>query len=102
MRPGPQVELVLGDIGISTSLEGGGVVSGHIQPRGVVEAVHPVLAIGLVTLNGTDVVGFAVVVPGDDFDNIDRTAIADDCLPTRIIQMVVGHVNPLKTMVRLE
>ena len=71
MRPGPQVELVLGDIGERSSLEGSGVVGSHVQPGGVVETVDPILTVGLVTLDGTDVMGFAVVVPGDDFNDVD-------------------------------
>ena len=78
MRPGPQIDLVLVDLGEGTGLEGVGVVGGHVQPGGVVETVNPIVAIGLVTLDGTDIVGLAVVVPGDDLDNVDLVAVVDD------------------------
>ena len=66
----PQVELVLSDIRGRTGLECGGVVSGHTQPMGCGQNRLPSPAVGLVTLNGTDVVGFSVVVLGDDLGNI--------------------------------
>lgn len=100
MRPGPQVDLVLGDLGEGSGLEGVGVVGGHVQPGGVVETVNPSLAVGLFTLDGTDVVGFTVVVPGDDLDDVDLIAVADDGLPALVVQVVVRHVDPLKVMVR--
>ena len=68
----------------------------------MIEAVHPVLAVGLVTLNGTNVVRFTIVIPSDDLDNIDRAAIGDDSLPAFVVQVVVRHVDPLKTMVKRE
>ena len=96
MRPRPQVDLVLGDLGKRSSLEGVGVVSSHVQPSGVVKTVDPVLAVGLVTLDGTNVVGFTVIVPGDDLDDVDRAAVGDDSLPAFVVQVVVRHVDPLE------
>lgn len=78
VRPGPHIDLVLVDLGEGTGLEGVGVVGSHVQPGGVVKTVNPILAIGLVTLDGTDVVGLAVVVPGDDLDNVDLVAVVDN------------------------
>ena len=89
MRSGPHVDLVLGDLGEGSRLEGVGVVSRHVQPGGVVESVNPVLAVGLVTLDGTNVVGFAVVVPGDDLDDVNLVAVVDDGLPALGVQVVV-------------
>lgn len=100
VRPSPHVDLVLRDLGERSGLEGVGVVGGHIQPGGVVEPVNPGLAIRLVTLDGTDVVGLAVVVPGDNLNDVDLIAVADDRLPALVIQMVVRHVDPLETKVR--
>ena len=52
----------------------------------------PSPAVGLVTLNGTDVVGLSVVVLGDDLGNIDGQldAIADDCLPGLASRLAVS------------
>ena len=97
MRPGPQIDLVLVYLGEGSGLEGVGVVGGHVQPGGMVATVNPILAIGLVTLDGTDVVGLAVVVPGDDLDYVNLVAVVDDGLPTLVVQVVVRHVDPLKT-----
>ena len=102
MRSRPQVDLVLVDLRVGSGLEGGGVVGGHVQPGGVVEPVNPILAVGLLTLDGTDVVGLAVVVPGDDLDNVDIVAVFDDGLPALVIQVIIRHVDPLKATVRLE
>ena len=96
MGPGPQVDLVLGDIGERASLEGIGVIGGHIQPGSMVETVDPILAIGLVTLDRSDIMGFTVVVPGDDLDDVDGAAVSDDGLPAFVVQVIIGHVNPLK------
>ena len=100
--PGPQVDLILIDLGKRSSLEGVGVVGGHVQPGGVIETVNPVMAVWLLTLDGTDVVGLAVVVPGDDLDNVDIVAVFDDGLPALVIQVIIRHVDPLKATVRLE
>jgi len=62
----------------------------------VVEPVNPSLAVGLVTLDGTDVVGLAVVVPSDDLDDVDLIAVVDDRLPTLGVQVIIRHVDPLK------
>ena len=100
MGPGPQIDLVLGDLRVGSCLEGVGVISGHVQPRGVIKTIDPILAVGLVTLDGTDVMGFAIVVPRDDLNYINRAAIGDNCLPAFVVQVVVRHINPLKKIVR--
>ena len=100
--PGPQIDLVLSDLGERPSLEGVSVVGGHVQPGGVIEAVNPVMAVWLLTLYGTDVVGLAVVVPGDDLDNVDIVAVFDDGLPALVVQVIVRHVDPLEATIRLE
>jgi len=102
VRPGPQVNLVLVDLRVRSGLEGVRVVGGHVEPGGVVEPVNPSLAVGLVTLDGADVVGLAVVVPGDDLDNVDLVAVVKDGLPPFGVQVVIRHVDPLKTTVRTE
>ena len=71
MRPGPQVDFVLGNLGEGSCLEGVGIVGGHIQPGSVIETVDPGLAVGLVTLDGTNIMGFSVVVPSDNLDDVD-------------------------------
>ena len=68
----------------------------------MVETVNPILTVGLVALDGTDVVRLAVVVPGNDLDDVDFGAVADDGLPTLVVQVVVRHVNPLKVTARSE
>jgi len=95
VRFGPHVDLILGDLGEGAGLEGIGVVGGHVQPGGVIETVNPFLAVGLVAPDRTDVVGFAVVVPGEDLNNVDLIAVADDGLPALVVQVVVSRVDPL-------
>jgi len=68
----------------------------------VVETVNPILAVGLITLDWTDVVGLAIVVPGDDLDYVDLVTVVDDGFPALGIQVVTRHVDPLETTVMLE
>jgi hypothetical protein len=63
MWTGPDIQFVSGDGLPSTTLERGGVRQGHIEPRGVVEAVDPSLRIGLGTFDGPDVVAFSEICP---------------------------------------
>ena len=95
VRPAPHVDLVLGDLRERSSLEGAGVVSGHVYPGGMVETVNPILAAGLIIPDGAEVVGLAVVVPGENLDNVDLVAVCDDGLPARVVQVVVRRVDPL-------
>lgn len=101
VRPGPQIELVLLNLRVGSGLEGVGVVASHVQPSSVVKAVNPVLAVGLITLNGTDVVGLAVVVPGNDLHQVELVAIFDDGFPALVIQVIVRHVYPLNQIAGL-
>ena len=68
----------------------------------MVETVNPILAVGLITLDWTDVVGLAIVVPGDDLDYVDLVTVVDDGFPALGIQVVTRHVDPLETTVMLE
>ena len=79
MRPGPHVELIQGDLREGSGLEGLSVVT-----------VDPILAAGLVTLDGPDL------------NHADLVAVGDDSLPALVIQVITSHVNPLKTKVGSE
>lgn len=96
VRPSPQIQLVLRNLRVGSGLEGVGVVTSHVQPCSMVKTVDPILAIGLITLDGTDVVGLSVVVPGNDLYYVELVAMFDDGLPAFVIQVIVRHVNPLK------
>jgi hypothetical protein len=87
--------MVLLDGRVHASLEGGGIMSRRFEPAGVLEAVDPGLAAWLVTSNGPDVVGFAVVVPSDDLDNVEFVTLADDGFPASGVEVVVREVDEL-------
>lgn len=61
----------------------------------VVKAVNPGVGHQLSTLDGTNVVRLAVIVPGNDFNHVEHVTLLDDVLPTSGIQMGVRVVDPL-------
>ncbi len=61
----------------------------------VVEAVHPTLRHGLNTLDRTDVVGLAIVVPGHDLSQRNRGPILHEQLPALRPVPVVAAVDPV-------
>ena len=80
---------------VRASLEGCSIVSGRCEPAGVLEAVDPGLAAWLVSGDGPDVVGFAVVVPSDDLDNVELVTLADNGFPASGVEVVVREVDEL-------
>ena len=107
----PDVDLVLRDCGVRTGLVRSRVVVGHVEPRFIhdqlgsiflktkhtrmIEAIDPQLRVGLCTVNRTDVVRLAEVVPCGDLDEVETSAVSNDVLPARVVQMGVGVVDPL-------
>lgn len=61
----------------------------------MVEAYRPRFRVGQGPLDGTDVVGFAVVVPGEDLNDIVLITIPDYCLPALREQMLVAKKDKL-------
>lgn len=61
----------------------------------VVKAVNPGVGHRLSTLDGTNVVRLAVVVPGNDLNHVEHVTLLNDVLPTSGIQMGVRVVDPL-------
>ena len=68
----------------------------------MVKSVHPLLRHRLHALNGTDVVGFPVVVPGVDFDEVDLSAVGDEVLPTFGEEPVVPAPDEVLRVVMLD
>lgn len=66
MRSRPQIHLIRLNSRITPRLVRGGVVARHVEPGGMIEPVDPRLGVRLCAFDGADVVGLAVVVPGDD------------------------------------
>lgn len=95
MCASPHVQFILVDSGVGASLEGGSVVAGHVEPRGVAHVVDPCLRIGLGAVDRADVVRFTIIVPGDDLDEVEQVAVGDDFLPTRVVQVRTSVVDPL-------
>lgn len=48
----------------------------------MIHAVYPGLGVGLSAVDGANVVGFAVVVPGDYFSEVEAVSIGDYGLPS--------------------
>ena len=61
----------------------------------MVHTVGPSFAVWLRTFNGSDIVGFAIVVPGVDFDNIDLVSSFDQGLPSPGKEVLVSQIYPL-------
>ena len=61
----------------------------------MLKAIDPGLAARLVARNGPDVVGLAIVIPGDDLDNIELVTLFNDGLPTPSVEVVVREVDEL-------
>ena len=61
----------------------------------MVEPVDPGLAVRLSALDGPDVVRLAVVVPGDDLDDVDLGSRGDEVFPAGGVEVGVGVVYEL-------
>ena len=61
----------------------------------MVEPVHPCVGAGLRAVDRTNVVRFAIVVPGDDLGEGNRRAVLDEQLPPRREEPVVAAVDPV-------
>ena len=96
----PDVNLVVGDLRLLTSLEVSGVELSHVQPRRVIKAVDPALGVGLSAINGGNVVRFTVVVlcrMSEETADDERTAPypGDELNPLRVqSQELVPAVEP--------
>lgn len=95
MGSGPEDDLVLGDGGVYTSLESFGVILRQGQPASMVEPVDPSLTVRLSAFDRANVVRFAIVVPGDDFDDGDLITVGDHGFPSLGVEMVVSEVDPV-------
>ena len=95
VRARPHHEVVLLDGWVCAGLESGRIVPCRFEPAGVLKAIDPGLAARLVARNGPDVVGLAIVVPGDDLDNIELVTLFNDGLPTPSVEVVVREVDEL-------
>jgi len=95
MGTGPHIELILADGRVVAGLESGSIIFGHIKPSRVVETVNPSLRVGLSSLNGGDVMRLAVVIPSEEFDQVNLVAVFDDGLPAGSVQMIITVVNPV-------
>jgi hypothetical protein len=62
----------------------------------VIEAIYPGLGVGLGTLDGAEVVRFAIVIPGVDLDEVKVVTLRDNVLPPGRIQVRACVVDPLK------
>lgn len=62
----------------------------------MVHSISPSLAIRLGSLNGAHVVRLSVVVPGEDFDDVELVSGANQGFPPFCVQMLVGKEDELK------
>lgn len=103
VRASPDIDLVHADRWVRAGLVRSSVIARHVQPcykvvsclqsyidcwhTSVVHAIDPCLRIRLGAMNGSDVVGFAVVVPCINLDEIEHVAVGNDVLPTCVVQV---------------
>lgn len=64
------------------------------------KAIYPSLRVWLITLDRSDVVRFAIVVPGEKFDNINIFTIINDRLPSARIEVRISVVHELLKVVK--
>lgn len=89
MRAGPHVNLVFFDGGVASCLESSGVVLCESKPSSVVHAVCPGLAVWLAPLDRANVVRLPIVVPGQDFNDINCVSSLNKRLPALGVKMLV-------------
>lgn len=58
-------------------------------------AIRPALRVGLGALDGADIVGLAVVVPGNNLYNVDHGPVYYEGRPSLFIGPIVREVYPL-------
>lgn len=59
----------------------------------MIKSIDPSLRIGLGTFDGTDVVRFTIIVPGNDLCKVDGAAMLDDHFPTLCEKPVVSSID---------
>ena len=57
--------------------------------------IDPRLGLRLSTLNGSNVVGFTIVIPSEDLDEVELVTVLDNAIPASVVEVVVGVVDEL-------
>jgi len=62
----------------------------------MIEAIDPRLAIWLSTLNGTQIVRFAIVVPSQALDDVNLVTDLHQAFPALGIEVIITQIYPLE------
>jgi len=70
--------------------------SNNRKHTSMVHSISPSLAIRLGSLNRAHVVGFSVVIPGEDLDDVKLISGANQGFPSFCVEVLVGKEDKLK------
>lgn len=71
------------------------------QERTIVRVtINPGLRVRLSALDRGDVVGFTVIVPGEDLDEVELVTVLNDAFPAGVVEVVVGVVDELQNNIK--
>lgn len=63
----------------------------------MVKAIHPLLGVRLVTVNGSYIVRLAKVIPAHYFHEVEDVTIGNNMFPASVVQVGVSVIDPLKS-----